>query len=81
MYDDAKETPGLPKRLLRIEANEISYAWDQAIEQFNSDIMAGTVPPELLIHTDVAHLERAVRFMAAEPRCCLRMMQTTVLIT
>jgi hypothetical protein len=52
----------------RIEANEVSYVWDRAIERFNSDIIGGTVPPELLIHADVAHLERAVRFMAAETR-------------
>ncbi len=58
----------------RIEANEISYVWDKAIERFNQDILAGTVPPELLIHADVAHLEHAVRFMAAEPRYLRRLL-------
>jgi len=64
----------LPARLRRIEANEVSYVWDKAIERFNQDIIAGTVPPELLIHADVARLERAVRFMAAEPRYLRRLL-------
>jgi hypothetical protein len=69
----------LPKRQARIEANEVSYAWDNAIEKFNKDIIAGTVPPELVLHADVARLERAVRFMAAEPRYFRRLLANAFL--
>lgn len=61
-----------PQRLAQIEANRVSYLWDQLIEKFSHHIMAGTQQ-----YTSAAgphESELPLRFLAAENRTRRRML-------
>jgi len=61
-----------PQRLAQIEANRISYLWDQLIEKFSHHIMNGT---QQFSSTAGPHeSEVALRFLAAENRTRRRML-------
>ena len=66
-----------PERLSQIDADRISYHWDGLIERFAKNVLEGTqfFPTE----ATVGDTERALRFMAAEPRLHRRMLAKSLL--
>ena len=58
-----------PQRIAQINANRISYAWDELIEKFNKHNLAGT--QHFVTHT-LRDIEVAVRFLAGENRTSRR---------
>jgi len=61
-----------PQRIAKVEADEVSYAWDRLIERFSFHAMNGTqffAPPG-----GVSDTERILRWMAREPRVRRRML-------
>lgn len=68
-----------PERKILKEANQVSYFWDDLIENFATHIFQGTVPPvstELIAKFDnhVIGQEQAIRWMAGEGRFVRRML-------
>jgi hypothetical protein len=67
-----------PRRIARVEADEVSYVWDRLIEQFNHHTLAGTSYGPAANLT-VAEREQAVRLMAAEDRTARRVLGKSLL--
>jgi hypothetical protein len=61
-----------PQRRAQVEANEISYAWDALIEQFNKHIIGRT--QYHTSHDSVRVSEKIVRLLAREDRTRRRML-------
>lgn len=61
-----------PLRIAQIQADRVSYMWDALIEEFTTHMLAGT--SSFRSHEDVAQVEPALRYMAAEPRVRRRML-------
>jgi hypothetical protein len=66
-----------PQRRAQREANEVSYAWDALVEQFNKHIIGGT--QYYTSPGGVRTSERSVRLLAREPRIRRRMLATGLL--
>jgi hypothetical protein len=66
-----------PQRLAQIQADEVSYAWDDLIEKFNHHILAGTWYDQS--DASVRDREKAVRFLASECRTGRRMLATSLI--
>ena len=58
-----------PQRLRQLEANKISYAWDDLIEGFNKHNLAGT---QYFVTHRLKDIEFVIRFLAAENRTSRR---------
>lgn len=67
-----------PRRMGRVEADEVSYVWDRLIEKFNHHTMAGT-SYEVSTPLTFPDREGAVRMMAAEGRTARRILGTALL--
>jgi len=66
-----------PDRVAQIEADRVSYAWDDLIEKFTEHILGGTE-----YHKGLATLEakeKALRLMASEPRTHRRALSRSLL--
>jgi hypothetical protein len=61
-----------PERRAQIEADHISYAWDELIETFNKNILGGTSYDMTTVL--ISDRERIMRFLAREPRLRRRML-------
>lgn len=61
-----------PQRLAQIEANRISYVWDELIERFSRHAMDGT--QYFTPTSGVSDTEKILRFMASESRTRRRML-------
>jgi len=55
-----------PQRLAQLEADRISYSWDALIEKFTQHVLGGTL--YYAPNHDVMYHEKALRFLAREPR-------------
>jgi hypothetical protein len=66
-----------PQRLAQIDANRVSYAWDELIEVFSGHLLAGT--SEFRSHKSLRDMEPLLRCMAAEPRTRRRMLAKDLL--
>jgi hypothetical protein len=67
-----------PERRSRIEADEISYAWDRLIDHFSSYMFEGTqysAWPEYGVRSG----EKLLRFLAREPRTRRRMLASALI--
>ncbi len=66
-----------PERKSQLQANQISYAWDNLIEVFNKHILSGTShfadPPS------IRNQEKLIRFLAREPRTRRRMLARSLI--
>jgi hypothetical protein len=60
------------ERRSRIEADKVSYMWDDLIESFSTHILAGT--QHFTTNSSIAESEKGVRFLAREPRMRRRML-------
>jgi hypothetical protein len=60
-----------PQRAAQLEADKISYVWDNLIETFNKNILGGT-SYDRAAHP-IADREKIMRFLAREPRVRRRM--------
>jgi hypothetical protein len=65
-----------PQRLAQIQADEVSYAWDDLIEKFNHHILAGTWYDQS--DATVRDREKAVRLLASECRTARRVLATSL---
>jgi SEC-C motif-containing protein len=61
-----------PQRKAQIEANKISYAWDDLIEVYNTHLLGGT--RYSYTHSEVRDAEKIHRFLARESRTRRRML-------
>lgn len=66
-----------PQRRAQVEANEVSYAWDALIEQFNGHITGRT--QYYTSHDSVRVSEKIVRLLAREGRTRRRMLASGLL--
>jgi hypothetical protein len=66
-----------PQRQAQIEANRISYFWDDLIERFNKHLLQGT--RHFTTHPKIKDIEIAHRFMARENRTRRRMLSEAFL--
>lgn len=66
-----------PQRLAQIEADRVSYAWDDLIEKFT--YYATTGGSSYRTYEAISDFERSVRFMAREPRTRRRMLTKALL--
>lgn len=66
-----------PERRSRIEADEVSYAWDRLIEHF-SDSMLDDTQHTAWPEPGVRSGEKALRFLAAEPRTRRRLLASSL---
>jgi hypothetical protein len=57
-----------PERKLQIQADKISYAWDELIETFAKHILGGTQVDYWNSELSIAKREKILRFMAGESR-------------
>lgn len=64
-----------PERIAQIEADRISYAWDELIEKFAFHLMTGT---QYFNGGSLRQQEVAFRFLAREPRTRRRMLATSL---
>jgi len=62
---------GSPRYAGKRELDKVSYVWDDLVETFNKNILAGTLEVETSL--DLSHYERGVRIMAEEPRVARRL--------
>ncbi len=60
-----------PQRVAQLEANQISYAWDELIEEFNKHNLAGT---QYFVTHSLKEIEVAIRFLAGENRTSRRLL-------
>ena len=74
LWEDFKQHS---QRLAQIEANKISYFWDELIETFNKHILADT--QYYTSHLGVESSEQNIRFMAREPRTRRRLLAQTLI--
>jgi hypothetical protein len=65
-----------PQRESQVQADKISYFWDEVIEKFSQHAMNGTFLEAA--PADVVELERIFRFMAREPRTRRRLLSKTL---
>lgn len=61
-----------PSRKRQLEANRISYVWDEIIEKFTFHALNGT--QHFTSHTGLAHQEKLLRYIARESRTRRRML-------
>jgi hypothetical protein len=66
-----------PERAAQLEADRISYAWDGLIEKFNENILGGT--SYYASDPKIGNREKAIRFLAREPRVRRRMLAEALL--
>jgi len=66
-----------PQRIAQVEANEVSYAWDALVEEFNSHIIAGT--QYYASPGGVNTGEKSIRFLARESRTRRRYLAAALL--
>ncbi|MDO8616157.1 MAG: hypothetical protein Q7T33_10570 [Dehalococcoidia bacterium] len=66
-----------PDRLAQIEADRVSYAWDELIDEFTKHALAGT--QYFTSDASVAAHEKALRLMAREPRTVRRILAKSLL--
>ncbi len=66
-----------PRRLAQIEADRISYFWDELIETFSKHILADT--QYYTSQPGVEHSEQIIRFMAREPRTRRRLLAKSLI--
>ena len=66
-----------PDRLAQIEADRVSYAWDELIDEFTKHALAGT--QYFTTDASVGAHEKALRLMAREPRTQRRMLSRWLL--
>jgi hypothetical protein len=66
-----------PQRRSQVAADQISYAWDELIETFNRNILAGTSYDTST--TLISDRERIMRFLAREPRLRRRILAGALL--
>jgi hypothetical protein len=66
-----------PERKSQLEADKVSHAWDGLIEEFNENILANTLYPTA--SPGIANYEKAIRFLAREPRLRRRMLAKAIL--
>jgi hypothetical protein len=66
-----------PDRLAQIEADRVSYAWDDLIDEFTKHVLEGT--QYFKTQATVADQEIALRLMAREPRTRRRMLAKSLL--
>lgn len=66
-----------PERRSQVQANSVSYLWDDLIEQFNTHILHGT--QYYTSHPGVESSEQTMRFLAREPRTRRRMLAQSLL--
>jgi hypothetical protein len=74
MWEEFSENP---QRLAQIDANRVSYAWDKLIEKFSFHAVNNT--QHFASPRNVESTEKILRFMAAEPRTCRRMLAGVLL--
>jgi len=68
-----------PERIRQIDADRISYLWDNIIERFTAHFMNGT--SEFCSHTNYSDQEKLFRFFARERRFSRRMLSDQLLET
>ena len=66
-----------PQRIEKLDADEISFAWDRLIEKFTH--FATTSGLEFANYDSISEFERCIRFMAREPRIKRRMLAKALL--
>lgn len=66
-----------PQRLAQIEADKVSYFWDELIERFNENLLADT--QYYTTQPGVKHSEQILRFMAKESRIRRRLLAKSLL--
>lgn len=66
-----------PQRLAQVEADKVSYAWDNLVEKFT--YYATTGGSSYRTYDSISDFERSVRFMAREPRTRRRMLAKALL--
>ena len=66
-----------PQHLAQIEADKVSYFWDELIERFSRNILADT--QYYTSQPGVKHAEQVVRFMAKETRTRRRLLARSLL--
>jgi uncharacterized protein YecA (UPF0149 family) len=66
-----------PQRRAQVDANRISYIWDQLIAEFEKHMLAGT--SSFRSHDDIREVEPALRYMAAESRTRRRLLADSLL--
>ena len=66
-----------PQRASQIEANEISYVWDDIIERFTHHFLQGT--SQFLSSTTLSSQELILRFYAREPRLRRRVLSSAII--
>lgn len=66
-----------PQRLAQLEADRVSYSWDQLIETFSKHIFADT--QYFTTHPGIGNQEKLFRFLAREPRTRRRMLAAALL--
>lgn len=65
-----------PDRLAQIQADKVSYAWDELIEEFTSNVLAST--QHYKTEATIADQETVLRLMAGEPRTARRMLSRSL---
>lgn len=73
-WEDFKHSP---QRKAQLQADEVSYVWDELIEQFNKHIISGT--QYYTSHVGVDSSERSIRWLAREGRTRRRMLAMALL--
>ncbi len=66
-----------PERRSQVQANSVSYLWDELIEQFNKHILHGT--QYYTSHPGIESSEQNMRLLAREPRTRRRMLAQILL--
>lgn len=66
-----------PQRLAQIDANRVSYAWDELIETFSGHIFAGT--SYTISHPGIGDQEKLFRLFVREPRTRRRILARSLL--
>ena len=67
---------GSPQRAKQLEANKISYVWDDIIERTTKHFLRGT--SQFLTDTKLSSQELVLRFFAREPRLRRRMLMSAI---
>ena len=66
-----------PERVRQLKANEVSYVWDDIIERFGQNAIAATL--YFTSHPGIAHIDKALGFMAREGRTRRRALSIALL--
>ena len=67
---------GSPQRAKQLEANKISYVWDDIVERTTRHFLRGT--SQFLTDTTLSSQELVLRFFAREPRLRRRMLMSAI---